>query len=160
MGRHKESDIILECLVRENPDDHRLLHNWGAVKRMLGQYQEALKIFEKEKTMIQEHGDALSIATNEYELGKTYHMLENYEAALRHASRSFLMSQKCDDLIMHGCAYRLLGDLYSSYCKEVGLAFYSQAKNCFSRGMDPRAVEDMEQRIECVKNGKDPKFVS
>lgn len=160
MGRHKESDNILERLVREDPDDHRLLHNWGAVKRMLGQHEEALKLFEREKIMIQDSGDALSIATNEYELGKTHHMLENHEAAFTHASKSFLMSQKCDDPIMHGCACRLLGDLYSSYCKEVGLTFYAQAKNYFARGMDPRAVEDIEKRIENVVTGKDPKFIS
>ena len=160
MGRHKESDNILERLVHEDPNDHRLLHNWGAVKRMLGQYQEALKIFEQETNMIQDSGDALSTAANEYELGKTHHMLDNHEAAFIHASKSFLISQKCDDPIMHGCAYRLLGDLYSSYCKEVGLTFYAQAKSHFAKGMDPRATEDIEKRIEVVVNGKDPQFLS
>ncbi len=160
MGRHNESDVILERLVLESPDDHRLLHNWAAVKRMLGQYQNALEMFEKERSMIENSNDALSIATNAYELGKTNHMLENHEEALKYATLSFLVSQKCEDPIMHGCVYRLLGDLYSSYCKEIGLTFYDQAKSYFSKGMDPRAVTDIDQRVESVINGKDPKFIS
>lgn len=160
MGRYNESDVILERLVLESPDDHRLLHNWAAVKRMLGQYQNALEMFEKEKVMIEKSNDDLSIAANTYELGKTNHMLENREEAFKYATQSFLVSQKCEDPIMHGCAYRLLGDLYSSFCKEIGLTFYDQAKNYFSKGMDPRAVKDIDQRIESVINRKDPKFIS
>lgn len=67
--RYSESDKILHRLCLSKPDDHRLLHNWAAVKRMLGQYDEALTMFAKEKAMIEarEPQSALSVAANEYE---------------------------------------------------------------------------------------------
>lgn len=160
LQRYEESDQILEAIYRETPEDFRILHNWAAVKRMRGDYQTALKMFEKESTMIADNSDPLCIATNAYELAKTNHMLGNIEEALLLANRCFYYSEKCDDPIMHGCSYRILGDLYYNYSTELCLVFYEIAKLRFSKGMDPRAINDIDERIRSVNAGKDPKSIS
>lgn len=162
LGRYTESYEILRRLVLAGPDDHRILHNWGAVKRMMGQYKEALATFRKEQAMI-DRGDpenALSIAANEYELSKTNHMMGETEAAIVHAGRCLIFSEKCDDPIMHGCAYRMLGDLLVGFSEKLGFSAYETAKEKFAVGEDPRAIEDVDLRMKSVVEGRDPKFVS
>lgn len=162
LGRFSESKEILQKLCVANPNDHRLLHNLGAVLRMMGRYDEAIGIFRRETSMLSTHdpGYVLSVAANEYELAKTNHMMGNCDAALEHATRSFIFSEKCDDPIMHGCAYRMLADLYVKFSKTLGLSAYQVAKEKFKSGDDPRAVADIDERIEAVNSGKDPKYIS
>ncbi len=160
LGRHAESDHLLERLVTGDPKNHRLLHNWAAVKRMLGRHSVALEMFETERQMLSVGGDQLSIAANLYELGKTNCMLGNIEDAFAYANRCLLETAKCDDPIMHGCAYRLLGDLYHRHSVAIALSCYNEAIEHFSKGMDPRAVDDVKERIAAVQSGRDPSEIS
>lgn len=159
MGRYDESDRILSELYDKSPDSY-LLHNWAAVKRMKGLYQEALDMFQVEREMIADSNDSLLLGTNCYEVSKVNHMLGNMELALIEAQRCFYYSQQSDDLVGRGCACRLLGDVYFSYSPDTSLHFYRLAIDWFSKANNPAAITDVKKRQQHVQEGRDPKFFS
>ena len=154
---YSQSEYILTELLKKE-SDFRVLHNLGEVKRRKGEFREALDIFKQEAEL--NDSSPLSLSNNCYELAKTKHMLNLIDEAFFHAFECFRHTQKTDDLIAHGCAYRILGDLFSEKSTDIAKSFFQQARNCFEKACDTVAIADIEARITCLQQGQSPKFIS
>lgn len=118
---------------------HRYLHQLAMVEREAGNYKKALDYILKEATLIKTD-DVLDRSANLYEQCKINQLLGNINKALELAHKCDELSQCTTDLIMKGCAKRLLGDIFNlndnsqlneAYLKSA--SYFSQARDYIGR---------------------------
>lgn len=125
---------------------HVYLHQLGMVAREAGEYSEAAGLFEQEHSMLVV-GDELAMAANLYEQALVESLVGNRQSALELANRCLVGSLATEDKILHGCAYRLLGDLSRPDSEERARGFYRKARSAFEDAGDPIACGEIDERL-------------
>jgi len=133
----------------EKTGSHIDLHQLGMVAREAGEYDRALALFEEEHSMLQ-GGHPLARAANLYERGLVQSLLGHREEALQLAENCLALSKKTDNPVMHGCAWRLLGDLYRSANPKHARDHYVQARAAFAQADDHVACADIDSRMQSL----------
>ncbi len=129
---------------------HIYIHQLGMVQREAKHYEKALKLYLKEKTMIDKK-DNLAKAMNLYELGKNNELLGNLAKAKKYADKCIQTSNKCDDSIMKACAYRLAGDIEKNKNIINAINSYKMAKKYFDTGNDKIGAKEITSIITDLK---------
>jgi len=128
---------------------HIYIHQLGMVERESGEYDRAATIFKQEQSMLTAE-DNLAVAANLYEQGLVESLVGNMASALEHANRCLVVSLDTEDKIMHGCAYRLLGDLWRHYCPGKACSYYHKSRRAFEGAEDEIACGEIDDRLETI----------
>jgi hypothetical protein len=75
------------------------------------------------------------------------HLSGNRTQAMELANRCLENTLKTDDRIMHGCAYRLWGDLTRAENPAAAVRYYRQARDAFHQAGDTVACREMDDRL-------------
>ena len=129
---------------------HIHIHQLGMVQREAGKYEKALKLYFKEKAMIDKK-DNLAKAMNLYELGKNNELLGRFTAAKKYADKCVQTASKCDDFIMKACAYRLAGEMEKNGNIIKAVNCYKKAKRYFDKGNDKIGAKNINSLISDLK---------
>ena len=144
LGDFDKARTIYQQLY-EKSKSHIFIHQLGMVEREAGEYQKAATLFQQEYSMLKPI-DGLSIAANLYEQALIEKLIGNQDSSLELAKRCLVESLETSDSIMHGCAYRLLGDLLFHDCREKANVFYDKARKAFSEAGDTIACSEIDER--------------
>ena len=129
---------------------HIHIHQLGMVQREAGNYEKALKLYSKEKAMIDKK-DNLAKAMNLYELGKNNELLGRFTAAKKYADKCVQTASKCDDFIMKACSFKLAGDIEKNGNTIKAINCYKKAKGYFDKGKDKIGAKDVISAINNLK---------
>lgn len=124
------------------------LHQIGMVYRQSKHYQKALEKFNEEREMIETYfrNHNLFKAANDYELGYTNLLLKNYSEALKYLEKSLKESIKSKDSIMIACAYRGLGEYYSSQSNiDLAETYFNKSIHSFKDASDEIGIEEVKE---------------
>ena len=94
--------------------------------------------------------NALALAANLYERALAASLLGNGGAAKELGRRCMAASRETADLVMHGCAYRLLGDLVRDEDPYEARRLYSRALAAFAEAGDQTACDEIEVRLQAL----------
>lgn len=130
--------------------DHKYLHQIGMVEREAGNYWKALGIYKAERRMIDKTA-ALPLAANLYELGKNNELLGRKALAARYAKACIVMSMRCRDFVMKGCAFRLAGDVEAHVAPRAALLLYAKAEKCFKKAKDKVGVRAIRGVVKDIR---------
>lgn len=133
----------------EKTHSHIYIHQPGMVERESGEYALAASLFWKEQAMLKEE-DYPAIAANLYEQGLIESLAGDRDLALELADRCLAVSLATEDKIMHGCAYRLPGDLWRRDCPEKARDYYRKSRKAFEDGGDIIACGEIDERYESI----------
>jgi tetratricopeptide (TPR) repeat protein len=128
---------------------HIYLHQLGMVEREAGCPQRAADLFEQERSLLAP-GDALALAANLYERALVASLLGNGGAAKELGRRCMAASLETADPVMHGCAYRLLGDLARAEDPNEARRHYDRALAAFAEAGDQTACDEIDVRLEAL----------
>jgi len=145
LRRFDEAREIYRSLY-EKTRSHIYLHQLGMVEREAGCTQRAAALFEQERSRLPP-GDALALAANLYERALVASLLGDGCAAKELGRRCMAASRKTVDPVMHGCAYRLLGDLARDDDPNEARRFYGRALAAFAEAGDQTACDEIEVRL-------------
>lgn len=148
LKRFDKARVIYENLF-EKTKSHIYLHQLGMTEREAGNLEKALELFLQEKNLVASR-TPLAQAANLYELSLVEHLLKNHKMALELAYQCLALSFKTTDLVMQGCAQRLLGDLFSRSDEQRAKSYYEKAIELFTRANDGIAVKDIEHKLRAL----------
>ena len=131
--------------------NHIYAHQLAMVEREAGNYEAALAYLRVEETLI-ESKDHLSISANNYEYGKIKELQGNIKDALFFANECQSHAQLTDDLVLHACAYRLYGDIYSHYQTQKATNYYLKSIKKFEQAKDMVGSKEVEENIKQLCN--------
>ena len=129
----------------ERSGSHVFVHQLGMVEREAGAYAEAAARFEQERSML-EPEDHLALAANLYEQGLVEDLLGNRGRARELAHRCLEVGLATQDPVMHGCAWRLLGDLSVPGEANEARRCYGEARRAFEQAGDEVACREIDER--------------
>lgn len=129
--------------------DHKYLHQIGMVEREAGNYRKALEIYKVERRMIDKSA-ALPLAANLYELGKNNELLGRKALSAKYAKACVLMSMRCRDFVMKGCAFRLAGDVEAHVDLGAALLSYAKAEKHFKQARDKAGVRGIRALVKDI----------
>lgn len=129
------------------------IHQIGMVYRQNKKYEKALDKFYEEKNFIKEHfeDNLLFIAANNYEIGYTHFLRNNYEEAYNFLKQSLKIANQTEDLIMIASSQRALGEYYSkqnNYSKSI--EYFEESIRNFEKASDYLGVSEVKQIIDSL----------
>ena len=95
--------------------------------------------------------DHLALAANLYEQGLVEDLLGNPGRARELANRCLEVGLATEDLVMHGCAWRLIGDLSLPGKAEEARRAYGEARRAFERAGDEVACLEIDERMASIR---------
>lgn len=134
----------------EKTGSHIQLHQLGMVEREAGEYAEAIMLFNKERSLLADD-DLLACAANQYERGLLESLIGNRDSALILARECHAKSMETDDQVMHGCAWRLLGDLSRDDSPEMARGHYERSRRAFMDAGDDVACRGIDGRLSTLE---------
>jgi tetratricopeptide (TPR) repeat protein len=155
LKRFKEAREIWRRLY-DRTGSHIYIHQLGMVEREAGNYAEAAELFEEEHSILPDD-DNLAKAANLYEQSLVESLFGNHDSAVKLAERCLVLSMTTKDKVMHGCAYRLLGDLSRHECPSKARSYYLESLRAFEEAEDRIACGEIDDRLKscttCVAGG-------
>jgi tetratricopeptide (TPR) repeat protein len=145
LKRFEEARIIYQQFY-EKTSSHIFIHQLGMVEREAGNYVRAAELFKQEQAMLATE-DNLAIAANLYEQALIESLIGEPNLALDLANHCLVVSMTTEDQIMHGCAYRLLGDLLRLDLPDKARLYYHKSRQSFKDAGDQIACEEIDQRV-------------
>jgi tetratricopeptide (TPR) repeat protein len=145
LKRFDEARSIYEQLY-EKISSHIYIHQIGMVEREAGNYVMAAELFKQEQTMLAIE-DNLAIAANLYEQALIESLIGELSLAFDLANQCLVVSMTTEDKIMHGCAYRLLGDLLRLDFPDKARIHYYKSRKSFEDAGDQIACGEIDQRV-------------
>lgn len=147
LGEAREVYAGLRNEARELGNDlaeHVALHQLGMVERMGGNLDTALAVFEEERSLIKPE-DEHAASVNAYELGYVNLLRGNLDEARVWLTACRELSERGDDPIALGCAWRGLGELAARQGNsDEAREAYVRAKTAFLDGEDEDGVRSVE----------------
>jgi len=148
LKRFNDAKALLNELY-DKTQSHIYLHQLGMVAREAGDYIEALNMFEHECSMLTTN-DHLGKAANMYEQALVNDLLGNQDVASKLATLCLALSLSTEDNIMHGCAYRLMGDLFRKNSFEKAKMYYRNSLEAFEKAKDNIACNEIKERLNSL----------
>lgn len=145
LKRFEEARVIYQQLF-DKTGSHVFLHQLGMVARESGEHSKAAELFRHERSILRTD-DSLPLAANLFEQGLVESLLGNQKSAIEIANRCLAVSMKTKDMVMHGCAYRLLGDLSRSEWPDMATSYYYKARKAFEEAGDKIACGEVDERL-------------
>jgi len=146
LKRFSEARAIWKRLY-DRTGSHIYIHQLGMVEREAGNYAEAADLFEQEHSILPEDDD-LAKAANLYEQSLVESLFGNHGSAVKLAERCLVLSMTTEDKVMHGCAYRLLGDLSRHECPSKARSYYLGSRRAFEEAEDRIACREIDERLK------------
>ncbi|WP_156289346.1 tetratricopeptide repeat protein [Oceanobacillus salinisoli] len=125
-------------------------HQLGMGDRLNGNPDKALYFFAEEYEIYNSFLPTfhLGFATNLYERGTTYLLQNKLKEAQNLMEDSLYHGKRTEDVIVVGCAYRDLGDIFQRFGeREKAMNHYKYALDAFEKANDSQAVKDIEKKI-------------
>ena len=128
--------------------EHIAWHQLAMVYRESKQYERALKLIEKERTIIDHYfaDDSLKKAVNDYEQGYLRLKLGDAITAKKWMENSLQEALLTDDEVAKACSYRGLGEITLAQKDK------QQAKKYFQKAYEHFAKVDEKQGMKEVQN--------
>lgn len=128
--------------------EHIAWHQLAMVYRESKQYERALKLIEKERTIIDHYfaDDSLKKAVNDYEQGYLRLKLGDAITAKKWMENSLQEALLTDDEVAKACSYRGLGEI------TLALKDKQQAKKYFQKAYEYFTKVDEKQGMKEVQN--------
>jgi tetratricopeptide (TPR) repeat protein len=145
LKRFEEARAIYQRFY-EKTNSHIFIHQIGMVEREAGNYVRAAELFKQEQAMLATE-DNLAIAANLYEQALIESLIGEPSLALDLANHCLVVSMTTEDKIMHGCAYRLLGDLLRLDFPDKARINYHKSRKSFEDAGDQIACGEIDQRV-------------
>lgn len=146
----------LQDVWRGQPQEHIALHQRGMVERERGAYAEALRLYQLERTLIDQSDapqKAMQYAVNGYELGINQLHLGQFKEAQASLTAALQDALEAGDPMTLGCIYRAWGDYYAAtQDAERALDNYGQARLEFLKTGDEMAVQDLQSKVDALKD--------
>eukprot|EP01105_Mastigella_eilhardi_P005551 TRINITY_DN1722_c3_g1_i1.p1 TRINITY_DN1722_c3_g1~~TRINITY_DN1722_c3_g1_i1.p1 ORF type:complete len:575 (-),score=208.39 TRINITY_DN1722_c3_g1_i1:19-1722(-) len=109
LGKHKQALRVFEKVEKVTPDDWEVWHNKGMCFKFLRDYDKAIECFKRANS-ISKHD------VTYMQLGKLYHLLENYKAAIEVYLEALEFSPENPDLLTTlGLLYLRTGENYRAF---------------------------------------------
>ena len=131
-----------------NELEHIAWHQLAMVYREIKQYEQALILIKKERTIIDHYfaDDSLKKAVNDYEQGYLRLKLGDVITAKKWMENSLQEALLTDDEVAKACSYRGLGEI------TLALKDKQQAKKYFQKAYEYFAKVDERQGMKEVQN--------
>ena len=141
----------LLSVAKNQPDselEHIAWHQLAMVYRESKQYEQALKLIEKERTIIDHYfvDDLLKKAVNDYEQGYLRLKLGDAITAKKWMENSLQEALLTDDEVAKACSYRGLGEI------TLALKDKQKSKKYFQKAYEHFAKVDEKQGMKEVQN--------